>query len=175
LLNLISESSYDQLKDSLQISLNKINEIKNELKTKSETKLNKYLAKIDSAREDIKNEANKLIQLIKSSELKLLTELNETQKYLKKKLRLPWSDLDREVKRLIDKKQSVEMNAFSEEELANLIKESNRIKRELNQFESEIEVFKENIELTVNENYLMKEGTIGEIQTNKKVIYSHIK
>ena len=73
LLNLISESSYDQLKDSLQKSLNKINEIKNELKTKSETKLNKYLAKIDSAKEGIKNEANKLIQLIKSSELKLLT------------------------------------------------------------------------------------------------------
>ena len=94
---------------------------------------------------------------------------------MKKKLRLPQSDLDREVKRLIEKKQSVENNEFSEEELANLIKESNRIKRELNEFESEIEVFKENIEFTVNENYLMKEGTIGEIQTNKKVIYFRIK
>ena len=101
--------------------------------------------------------------------------MNDTQKYMKKKLRLPQSDLDREVKKLIEKKQSVENNEFSEEELANLIKESNRIKRELNEFESEIEVFKENIEFTVNENYLMKEGTIGEIQTNKKVIYFRIK
>jgi len=150
--------------------LNKLIEIKNEVRNKSETKLNKYLAKIDSAKDSIKSEANKIIQLVKSSELKLLTELNETQKYLKKKLRTP--DLEREVKKLTEKKPSVEYNSLSEEELANLIKESNRIKRELTEFESEIDAFKENIEFTINENFSKNDGgSIGEIQTNKKVIY----
>jgi len=150
--------------------LNKLIEIKNEVRNKSETKLNKYLAKIDSAKDSIKSEANKIIQLVKSSELKLLTELNETQKYLKKKLRMP--DLEREVKKLTEKKPSVEYNSLSEEELANLIKESNRIKRELTEFESEIDAFKENIEFTINENFSKNDGgSIGEIQTNKKVIY----
>jgi len=150
--------------------LNKLIEIKNEVRNKSETKLNKYLAKIDSAKDSIKSEANKIIQLVKTSELKLLTELNETQKYLKKKLRTP--DLEREVKKLTEKKPSVEYNSLSEEELANLIKESNRIKRELTEFESEIDAFKENIEFTINENFSKNDGgSIGEIQTNKKVIY----
>ncbi len=150
--------------------MNKLIEIKNEVRNKSETKLNKYLAKIDSAKDSIKSEANKIIQLVKSSELKLLTELNETQKYLKKKLRTP--DLEREVKKLTEKKPSVEYNSLSEEELANLIKESNRIKRELTEFESEIDAFKENIEFTINENFSKNDGgSIGEIQTNKKVIY----
>jgi hypothetical protein len=59
LLNFIPESAYDKLKASSQKILIELNEIKNALKYKSETKLNDYLNKINSTRIKIKNETNK--------------------------------------------------------------------------------------------------------------------
>ena len=168
LLNFIPESAYDKLKASSQKILIELNEIKNALKYKSETKLNDFLSKINSTRIKIKNETAKFIGQVKTNELKLLNEATEVEKYLREHFSV---NLTKESAMwLSELKQSVENNLKNEEELANLVKKSQSLMKTIQDLELKVEEFKEDIEFTVYENVCLKDGLIGEIQTNEKVI-----
>ncbi len=168
MLNFIPESLYDKQKISLKKTLNEISDIKNGLKLKSEHKLIEYLNKLNSTRNKIKSETNTFIELVKANEVKLLNEVDEIELNLKAYFSLSQEELDT-VKRLTTSKQSVENNSISKEELTHLVDESNLIKKKINDLDIKVEEFKENIEFIVYENVSLKDGVIGEIQTNKKV------
>ena len=170
LLGLIPESLYDKLKVEAQKVSNETIEIKNALKKKRETKLTEYLNKLSEIRSNIKNETSKLIEVFKTNELKLLNEVTDIEQYLKENLSLSQQELESEAK-LAKLKPTVENNLLSEEELTKLVNESNTIKKKINEIDSELELFKENIEFIVFENGCLKDGLIGEIQTNKKVYF----
>ena len=169
LLNFIPESLYDKQKISLKKSLNEISDIKNGLKLKSEHKLIEYLNNLNSTRNKIKSETNTFIERVKANEVRLLSEVNEIELNLKAYFSLSQEEIET-VKRLTISKQSVENNSISKEELTNLVEESNTIKKKMNDLDIKVEEFKDNIEFTVYENVSLRDGAIGEIQTNRKVI-----
>ena len=170
LLKLIPKSTYDLIKDSFQKTFIEISDIKNSVKYNGEKKLNKCLNEINSARECIRNEMAKSFKLEnKTNETELLSELNLIEEYVKTKLQLFQLD---SVEILLDfskKKLLVENNWLKETELADLVEGFISLKKKLNKLEAKIEGFNENIEFKVNENASIKDGIIGEIQTNKKV------
>jgi membrane-associated HD superfamily phosphohydrolase len=155
---------YDQLKASSEKALIEISEYKNDVENKGKAKLSKYCETLNSVKENIKNETNRIIQLVKKNEKKLLNETIEIEKYLKENLCLSEPELN-EMRALVVKKILIEANSFSEEHLVDLVEKTDRIKIKLKEAENKIEYFNENISLSFNENALL----IGEIQTNKKV------
>jgi len=170
LLNFIPESFYDKLKLTSQKNFNEISEITNAVKKKFLSKLIDYLYKLNTLKYSIKNETRKFIDLILTNETELINELNEIELNIKASLTLSEEELE-SIKRITKSKQSVENNSISEEDLASLVEESDALKKKIIKLESEMEEFRENIEFNVHESVSISDGVIGEIQTNKKVIY----
>jgi hypothetical protein len=64
---------------------------------------------------------------------------------------------------------------LTNEELNDLIDDSNEIKRQLNEIQSEIEEFNDQIEFTLYEYVSFKDGLIGEIKTDKVTLFVFFK
>jgi len=171
LLEFIKESIYDKMKAESQKTLNEINELKKTLTDKREVKLNEYVAKINEIKMHISNESKKFISLVKASELNLVNELTELEKKMRKRLSLSKEDSVM-TKSLLLSKQFVENNSLNEEQLTKLTQETLSIKTKLNELGIQIEAFKENLEFTDYTNVSMKDGLIGEVKTNQKVIFN---
>jgi len=175
LLNLIPESSYDKLKVTFHKTLIELTNIINTVNIKGEPKLCKYLEKILATRNIIKTETNKFIELVRSSELELLNQLIEIEKNVKDRLLLQtdWQQqIETEIK---TNKLIVEKNMLTNEELNDLVDDSNEIKRQLNEIQSEIEEFNDQIEFTLYEYVSFKDGLIGEIKTDKVTLFVFFK
>ena len=137
MLEFIKESTYDKLKTDTQKTLNKINEITKAVADKHESKLSDYLNKLSdylnklsATKEHVKSETNKFISLVKASEAKLIEEVTELEKIIRKQLSLPKNEKEMLTK-LISSKGSIEKNTLNEHELAQLTKESTLIETKL--------------------------------------------
>jgi len=167
LLHFIPQSNYDKLKALTNEILAEIIEITKDVNTKSETKLNEYLSQTYSIKYKIRNETSQFIHKVMANEGQLLNEVYELEQYLKENMSMPKESLSW----LAELEQSIDENSISEKELTSSIEESGALKQALKDLEAKIEEFKENIEFTVYESVCLKDGLIGELHTNQKVIY----
>ena len=144
LLDYIKNSNYDNLKESLVKNLNKINDVKNAIIHKRDVKLNEYSYKLTSIRKQLIAEAKKLIELVNERERHLNYEISEIELGLAENLS-SFKEFDY-VARLVKLRTCVENNSFSEEELSNLVGESNAIMTQINDLVIKVENFTDNTE-----------------------------
>ncbi len=171
LLEFIPQSNYDKLKTKSLKILNELNEIKQYLNKAQDAKLTEYVEQIAEIKNNINNEANVIIELVKSSQEKLIKEASSIELDLRKCLSfeniISIKSLDT---KMYHSKLSIETNKYSEEQLVQFCTDTFNDKINLNRCCNIVDKFKEDLKFNLNQNSI----EFGEIKTNKKVIYTHI-
>ena len=169
LLEFIPESLYDKLKADTLKTLSEINDIKKVFKNNRKSKLVEYKEMLSSIKNDITSETAKLVSLLINNQENLLKEVEALEENLEKSFITP--ELDTEIARkLQNSKQLFKTNTLCEVELNKMLDDLETLKTQINEFYSSVEELKANFEFNLNENVSIKDGLIGEIVTNEKVI-----
>jgi hypothetical protein len=132
LLKFIPESNYDKLKAITLKSCIEANDIKNKLKASNEEKLNIHETKLKSIKQTIKDETNKIINILKQNEKFLSNECDTILSDLKANLNLNTFEID-------DSKVQIENNELNETELTNLNTIIDEIKQNINNNSKQID------------------------------------
>ncbi len=127
------------------------------------------MEQIAEIKNNINNEANVIIELVKSSQEKLIKEASSIELDLRKCLSfeniISIKSLDT---KMYHSKLSIETNKYSEEQLVQFCTDTFNEKINLNRCCNIVDKFKEDLKFNLNQNSI----EFGEIKTNKKVIYN---
>jgi len=146
LLKLIPKSTYDYLKDESLKSLIDLNQIKQDLKDKRETKLKHHQTKLTLIKKIIGDETNKLIDNLKQNEQQLVNECNKTFDEINAYLDSNKYEENVLLQINIDSKEQIEKNNLNKDKLNDLNNKMKEIKQQfdklLNQVENYEKIYK---------------------------------
>ena len=168
LLEFIPESSYDKIKAESLKAINEIHEIRNDFNKKRDLKLKEYLDKFNLIRETITSETDRLVNLLRDNQNKLINETNLLETNLTINLAFNHAEDDVAIK-VMNSKSKLEKNLFTELQLVDLKEETSITKIHLNKLVEQIEQFKKKFDFIQFESIDHETGLLGEIETNEKV------
>ncbi len=174
LLELVPQSSYDHQKNDSLKKLIEVNDLNLKLSKMREINHTDSLNKIQSIKEVISNDTNRIIDMLRKNEMKLINEAIE----LETKLANSFSDYvidENVVSKINEEKASVQRNEYDELQLAELNIKTAMTKTILGNLISHMESITENYEFIFNQHLDLKDPLIGVIKTNKKVKKIHYK
>ncbi len=151
LLELIPESNYDKLKAQSLKAYIDLNEIKKDLKTNRESKLNKHKTKLTLIKKVIGDQTNKVIDILKSNEIKLTNECDKILDELNSSLDADKFEESISFQIKNKSKAEIEKNNLTEDELKNLSNTIFEIKMKLNELSDEIKNYENNFKFISNE------------------------
>ena len=174
LLELIPESDYDRSKAEAFKSLNELNELRDQLKLKQDSKLKEHLSQLNLIKNTLNNEINNYINILILNQTQLNNEIYLLENNIFNNLTPSKFEDDIQIK-LINSKDELDKNLFTKFQINELKKEIDASKSRLNMLVFQVENFKENYELKMNYEMNLKEGFIAEIKTNKKVLFFRLR
>ncbi len=140
LLKLIPESSYDRLKEKSLKTCVEINEMKKDLKKNREEKLNIHETKLNSIKQTISDETNKIITILKQNELMLTNECDTLLDEIK--FNLNSNNYEENIMFQIDNsKMLIEKDELDEDELNILKNQIIELKDQLNHCSDQLKNF----------------------------------
>jgi len=172
LLEFIGLSKYDELKEQTLKSIGSINELRNNFINKQEIKKNIYLNQLNDIRQFVTKETNELINKLKENQQAILDETGLLEKDLLKDLITINDENNIKILNILNSKNGVEQNSLDELKLGQLFNEIEIVEKYLNDMDNKIDLFKEDYQFVLNECVDIKNGSIGEIKTEKKVSLS---
>lgn len=172
LLEFIGLSKYDELKEQTLKSIGSINELRNNFINKQEIKKNIYLNQLNDIRQFVTKETNELINKLKENQQAILDETGLLEKDLLKDLITINDENNIKILNILNSKNGVEQNSLNELKLGQLFNEIEIVEKYLNDMDNKIDLFKEDYQFVLNECVDIKNGSIGEIKTEKKVSLS---
>jgi len=170
LLELIPESNYDKLKvQSLKAYID-LNEIKQDLKTNRESKLNKHKTKLTLIKKIIGDQTIKVIDILKANEMKLTNECDKILDELNSSLDAGKFEENISFQIRNKSKEEIEKNNLTEDELKSLGDTISEIKMKLNQQSDEIKNYENNFKFISNE--ISNDSlSIGKLMKHEKVLF----
>ncbi len=168
LLKIISESNYDKLKSHSLTILNQTADLIASLNLKKENKIKENLEKIQSIKNAINTQANKLIQDVLDSQKKLISEAEQLESELKNSLSLEdLFEFDENIF-IQDNIDSVTKNELSEQELTRLSNDALNVQSITKDALEKVEKFNESFEFSIQNSTDL--FPFGKIERNKKVL-----
>jgi hypothetical protein len=150
LLELITESEYDNLKRNLSKNLIEINNSKNSLAFKREIKLKEHITRLKSIKNYINKETTGSIELLRKKQYDLNRKINLLEDDLIKNL-FQFNIEEKMAIKISKAKNSIETNQLDEQELTILADEIEKIKTKINQLISQIDLFQRDYEFILKE------------------------
>jgi len=149
LLQVIPESEYDKLKaESLKAFIH-LNEAKQDLKQNRLEKLNIHETKLESIKQEISDETEKIINILKKQKNNLINECDKMLDRIKNHLTSNNYE-DKESLQVGFTKVNIEKNELNEDEMKNLNNKITEINNELNKLSDSIKNYENNSEFVLN-------------------------
>jgi hypothetical protein len=149
-LELITESEYDNLKKNLTKNIIEINNSKNSLALKREIKLKEHITRLKSIKNYINKETTGSIELLRKKQFDLNRKINLLEDDLIKNL-FQFNIEEKMTIKISKAKNSIETNQLDEQELAILADEIEKIKTKINQLVNQIDLFQRDYEFILKE------------------------
>jgi hypothetical protein len=149
LLQLIPESEYDKLKAESLKALIHLNEAKKYLKQNRLEKLNIHETKLESIKQVISDETDKIINILKEKKNNLINECNQMLYRIKNHLTSTKYE-DKESLQIGLTKVKIENNELNEDEMKSLNNKITEINNELNKLSESIRNYENNSEFVLN-------------------------